>query len=210
MKNLKKWFTLVEILVAVTIFTIIMMSVMSVYITSTKTSYNAEINRAIQENVKNIVTTLSEEIYKNKIIWVWQDCSHNSCNFEETNWNALKIANWNEYKLIKKDWDDFRVIGWNECENVTNPENICYLWVYKNNKFSPITNNLVNIKNISLKISGWWTGLNKTPKKVTINMKIEPSLKSGVSSTLRESSSFDFQITLSERPYNKDVSISEE
>jgi len=55
----------VEIMVALTIFSIIMVSVMSIYIVSSETTYNSEISRAMQENVKNVYMEISEDIIKN-------------------------------------------------------------------------------------------------------------------------------------------------
>jgi hypothetical protein len=44
-----------------------MISVMSVYMISSETTYNSEIDRAMHENVKNIVMEISEDITKNGI-----------------------------------------------------------------------------------------------------------------------------------------------
>ena len=71
MKNNKRWFTLVEIMVALTIFSIIMVSVMSIYIVSSETTYNSEISRAMQENVKNVYMEISEDVIKNWINWAF-------------------------------------------------------------------------------------------------------------------------------------------
>ena len=44
-KNLNSWFTLVEVIVAVTIFSIIMISVMFIFVNSTQLSMKVDINR---------------------------------------------------------------------------------------------------------------------------------------------------------------------
>jgi len=65
MKFKNKGFTLVETIVSLTILSIIMISVLSIFISSTDTSYKIDINRAMQENIKNIVEHISEDIRKN-------------------------------------------------------------------------------------------------------------------------------------------------
>ncbi|NCO31344.1 hypothetical protein GW891_00475 [bacterium] len=61
-------FTLVEVVVSITIFSIMMISIISIYILSSDTSLKSDINRAMHENMKSVTTEISEDIMKNGII----------------------------------------------------------------------------------------------------------------------------------------------
>ena len=78
----KKAFTLIEIMVTLTIFWVIMLSVMSVYIISSQTVYNSDLNKVLHENVKNIITNFNEDISKNWIKWVDSWVSSSLCTWE--------------------------------------------------------------------------------------------------------------------------------
>jgi len=53
-------FTLIELIVAISIFGIIMISVMSIFLFSSQMSARVEIQRIMQENIKNVVEDISE------------------------------------------------------------------------------------------------------------------------------------------------------
>jgi prepilin-type N-terminal cleavage/methylation domain-containing protein len=63
--NKKTAFTLIEILVSLTILSIIMVSVLFIFMNSTNLSAKSEINRVMQENIKNVIETISEDIRNN-------------------------------------------------------------------------------------------------------------------------------------------------
>jgi prepilin-type N-terminal cleavage/methylation domain-containing protein len=58
-------FTLIEVLVSITIFSIMMISVISIYIISTDITLKSDINRIMQENLKNVSNKIAEDIRKN-------------------------------------------------------------------------------------------------------------------------------------------------
>jgi prepilin-type N-terminal cleavage/methylation domain-containing protein len=64
----KKAFTLVEIIVAITIFLIVMVSVMQIFLVSSTLTNKIDINRQVQENIKNLTETITEDMRKNFII----------------------------------------------------------------------------------------------------------------------------------------------
>lgn len=202
----KKWFTLVEIIVAVTIFSIVMISVMSVYIISSETTYNSEIDRAMHENVKNIVMEISEDITKNGISWVSDSISSSdSCtSLPEKDKNELKkwfiFCTWSHiYTISKKDdsWNLLAVSDSNksECEKIGTE---CYLTKAEiwDKKPSPLTNSLVTVRKANFIVTNDWI------KKVTISLELQPSAKAWVRSSLVEKNIFNLQTTLSERTYN--------
>jgi len=58
-------FTLIEILVSLTIFSIILTSIIWIYITSSDIIVKSDINRKMQENLKNVSSEIAEDIRKN-------------------------------------------------------------------------------------------------------------------------------------------------
>lgn len=61
-------FTLVEILVAMSILAIMMVSILSVFLFSSQMSHLVDLNRVTQENMKNVLEDISESIRKDGII----------------------------------------------------------------------------------------------------------------------------------------------
>lgn len=186
-------FTLIELIVSITIFIIILITVTSIFITSNDISMKTDINRAMQENVKNIIENISEDIRKYWIKWVSKTKPDIDCNswgvttwyFEE--WN--KFCTWNsEFYLAKKDllWNFIRVDDLLDCKSLNE---VCTL--LKN--WEPLSNSFVTFKDISFKIS------HESIKKVTINFVMQPSTKKWIKSKLIEESRIIFQTTISEK-----------
>ena len=113
MKKNKTWFTLVEVVVSVTIFSIIMISMISIYILSSDTSLKSDINRAMHENIKSVITDISEDIMKNSILWVSYDVM-DSCGFSISGnykvGDKLCISSLNDYYLAKKSLWTYKYI----------------------------------------------------------------------------------------------------
>lgn len=200
----KKWFTLIEVIVALTIFSIIMISVMSIYIISSETTYNSDINRAMQESIKTVSIDISEDIIKNGIYWVepwtlplWWDCKSSIDSIDS--W--IKFCTWKDsivskYMLSKETISWYAIASIEDCDKI---DSLCFLtkqlpwWLH-----SPLTNSLVTVRNIEFKVSNYnWV------KKVTILLKVQPSIKSWVRTSVVKSNVFNFQTTISERPNNK-------
>jgi prepilin-type N-terminal cleavage/methylation domain-containing protein len=79
-KNIKySGFTLIEILVSITILSIILISVFSVYISSTQISLKTDITRALQQNVKSSIEKISEDVRKNGFDCVINNPSLDPC-----------------------------------------------------------------------------------------------------------------------------------
>jgi prepilin-type N-terminal cleavage/methylation domain-containing protein len=78
-------FTLIEVIVAVTILSIILVSVMNIYIASTDINLKTDITRVLQQNVKSVVEVISEDIRtKNSSIRVAIDKTDSDCLLEPT------------------------------------------------------------------------------------------------------------------------------
>jgi type II secretory pathway pseudopilin PulG len=64
-KNKVLAFTLIEVVVSITIFSMVIISVIWIYITSSDILVKSDINRKMQENLKNVTNQISEDIRKN-------------------------------------------------------------------------------------------------------------------------------------------------
>ena len=190
MKNNNKWFTLIEVIVSVAIFSIMMVSMISIYILSSDTSLKSDINRSMHENIKSVVSEISEDIVKNWVLWISNSLVDN-CSLSSTEdykqGNKLCSNSWYDYYLSKKNpsWDYVRTDN-SYCWLITNQ---CY--IVKNGV--PLTNSLVSIKDLKFFVSSKWVN------KVTMLIKLQPTVKAWVKANLIKNNVINFQTTISER-----------
>lgn len=195
--NKHLWFTLIELLVSISIFSIIMVSILSIYISSTGISQNSEANRVLQENLKNIFTHISQDIRTNDIVWV-SPSALDDCNTRTNGKNhivASKLCTTdNEYYLAKKQevTDEYLRVEENSCSDIVDQ---CFLVKKTNGKAFPITNNLVSIKELRFVLS------NQAPKKVTLNILMQPAARKGLKSEYIKNNTLYFQTTIAQRPF---------
>lgn len=196
MKNNKyiiQGFTLIEVLVSITILSIILISVFSIYISSTDINLKTDITRALQQNVKSSIELIWEDIRKN-----WFDCVNNTywdlctlpwVNITET-WDRLVIWN-NIYFLAQKWFTNYENVDVTQCDEI---DEKCTL-VMKNGSFpaKPIMNSWVDVKDVNFLVSDTWI------KKVTIVMKLQPAIWKWIKPNLIKNNTFYFQTTISER-----------
>lgn len=188
-QNFKKAFTIIEVLVAVTILSIIMISVMQIYISSSDINLKTDINRAMQENIKNAVETMAEDIRKKPLIWV-VDNDVDSCDFStDIHSSGIKMCIWSDiYRLWKKINDSYTIASNEQCDEVK--ESGCT--ILKNGK--PLMNSWVDIKYLQFKVS------DEEISKVTILMEVQPSAIKWIRPDLIKQNRMDFQTTISQRP----------
>lgn len=202
MKNIKKAFTLIEIIVAITIFSIIMISIIAIYIVSSDTSIKSDINRAMQENLKSVITEMSEDIIKHWISWVSNSISLDWCDLEWSKswykkWTILCSKSKNDYFLAQKDdisWE-YKIADAEDCEAINKQ---CFIVVKKWDELlapEPLTNSLVTIRDLKFHVTSFlWVN------KVTITATFQPSIKWWVKANLVKETKIYFQTTISERP----------
>ncbi len=198
MKNSKiniNAFTLVEVLVSITIFSIMFISIIWIYLISSDINMKSDINRVMQENLKNVASKISEDIRKDWITWVSSSAIDN-CDFVKSGMNNYKIwdklcsKSWNIYYLAKKDvvlWEYYRVTDSSQCSNINDN---CVIAMWPN---LPLTNSYVSIKDLKFYLS------DDAVPKVTINIVLQSSAKKWVKSNMIKESSIIFQTTISER-----------
>ncbi|MDD3793758.1 MAG: prepilin-type N-terminal cleavage/methylation domain-containing protein [Candidatus Gracilibacteria bacterium] len=196
MKKSKIGFTLIEIVVSVAIFSIIIISMISIYILSSETSLKSDINRAMHENTKNIVSEIYEDTIRNSILGVSQNvldsCSF-STSFNYKSGNKLCIGT-NDYYVAKEDLGIYtRIDDLTYCQQI---DSQCYI-VKKSPGLdpSPLTNSLVTIKSLDFKVSKSFV------PKVTMNIVLQPTIKAGVRPSLIEQNKLILETTISNRPF---------
>lgn len=190
----KTWFTLIELIVSITIFSIVMVSVMSIFIFSSDLSSKIEINRLMQENTKNVVETISEDIRKNGVVGVsssvWVSCSVFSTGVDI--WKKL-CTNSGEYFIGKYD-DIADVWLWvnpdTECIDIKDQ---CRLLRDDGVSIFPLTNSFITFRDIDFYVS--WDDI----QKVTLHFHAQPSIKKWAKIDLIKENELFFQTTISER-----------
>lgn len=200
--NKYKAYTLIEVIIWITIFSIMMISIISIYVIANNTSVKADINRSMQENLKSLVTEISEDIINTWIKWTTDSTILDDCDFSYTPWTTYKkweilcLGSQNNYFLARKN-----LITWvferttrEFCEDINSECYIAKNWIYTED-IQPLTNNLVTIKNINfLLTTSFWIN------KVTLIMTLQPSVKSWIKGNLIRENKIIFQTTISERP----------
>lgn len=184
--NNNLWFTLVEVIVAVTIMSIIMISVMFIFINSSQLSMKIDINRVLQENSKNIIETISEDMKKNDLRecmdWITKWCI--GSNMIST-WSELWIWE-NHYYVAKKNltlWEYIKVDNLSDCDQIQ-----CF--ILKN--WQILSNSFVTINYLEFSI------VNEHTPKLQINMLIKPMFWKWINSNLIKNTELNLQTTLSE------------
>lgn len=190
-----KAFTLVEVLASITIFSIMVISIIWIYVISTDITLKSDINRMLQENLKNVSNTIAEDIRKNGIKWVSLSstdvCDFNVWSNNYKVWSKLCTKSLNNYYLAKENpatWEFIRTSSVNCSAIVDN----CVIVKWLN---LPLTNSYISIKELNFYLS------KDNIPKVTINIVAQPSVKKWVKSELIKESKIIFQTTISERPF---------
>ena len=199
---LKKWFTLVEMLVSMAIFWIVIVSIMMIYSISTQISIKTDINREMQQNIKSTIEAIADDVRKNWIEWVSTNPSDPSDIFDLwKSWTRLKTWKFQYALFWYKTWSwevlsDAMPKDNNFCNNI---KNSCFIMKCKKNScwnsdiIWPLSNSKTSISNFSFFATNW-----KIPK-VTINFIAKPSIKKWLASKLIKNSKIIFQTTISER-----------
>lgn len=181
-------FTLIEVLVSLTILSIILVSVFWIFISSSDISLKTDITRMLQQNIKSSVERISEDIRKNGF-----DCVRNtywgSCvlpNENKTSTWTILVVWWNKYYLAQKGISIYESV---EKENCDELDEKCTLAL--NGK--PIMNSWVDVKDVQFLIS------DTSVKKVTILMTLQPAIWKWIKPNLIKDNRFHFQTTISQR-----------
>lgn len=190
------WFTLIEMIISVTIISIIMLSIFEIYSNIILTNKRLELQRVLQENTKNITEWLASEVRN-----YWIDYSYYDPSIQELDywsWNTiLAINNWKRYCLKRNP---------SFCDNTcyTDPKN-CMIWSFWSSELS-LSDDLVEINNLKFFIS-WksWENTNSQDKEWKVTMIFDISIAKGkwVQKEIIEDTKMHIQTTISEMYYKK-------
>lgn len=192
-------FTLVEILVAMSILAIMMVSILSIFLFSSQMSSLVDMNRITQENMKNVLEDISESIRKDRIVWLrsfWtQDCMDFSKSIANTqSGSILCLVSW-EYTLWYKDasWDFLPVDDISTfCPSL---ENVCYV-IKKDSiwwDWYPLTNSFLSFQSLDFMLS------NPILPKLQLKLEARPAAGKWLTPEVIEKNVIRVQTTLSER-----------
>lgn len=187
-KNPWKGFTLIEILVSITIFAIIMISVFGIFISSSNINLKTDITRTMQQNIKSSIERIAEDVRKNGFDCVRESYSDECVLPDDNNtntWTILEIWS-NQYYLAVKNGSDYISVDRESCTEISDT---CTLVL--NGK--PIMNSWVSVKDLQFLISDTHV------KKLTILITLQPATWKWIPADLIKNNNFYFQTTISER-----------
>jgi len=193
----RSWFTLIEIIVSMTILSSIMVSVITIYISSADVALKTDINRMMQENIKNAVAHIAEDVRKNWVLWVNSDplgsCELPSSSSIYNTWDKLCIVWDTEYYLAKRGASSWtRISNMDECDELSEH---CVLMKYDWTERQPLTNSSVSIKDLQFYVSA------ESIPKVTMRVVLQPASWRWVKPYLIKENKLIFQTTISQRPF---------
>lgn len=201
------WFTLIELIVSIAIFWVIMISVMSIFLFSSQMSTRIELNRIMQENIKNVMENIAEEVRKWKV-WEdnWINGRKNATKPDNASddcteiwiwnvWTKLCLENGTEYTIwyLLSDW------SWSASSNMSldcsQIDDECRVLKRESefDPYYPLTNNFTHIENLSFRVTD-----EKLPR-VIISLKMRPAARKWLLPSIIEWSTVQVQTTVSER-----------
>ena len=202
--TINSWFTLVELIVSIAIFGIIMTSVLAIFLFSSQMSTRVELNRIMQENIKNVMEDIAEGVRKDGVLGVrdfwWTSCILPTDSIP-TIQKKMFCSGTSEYSLGTKQSDgSFVPVSniWVDCGDINDPTTLwrqCYIikkditrWEY-----FPLTNSFVTFEDIQFSVT------NSNIKKLTVQLTVRPAVKKWLASDLVRASTVQVQTTISER-----------
>ncbi len=203
-----KAFTLVELVVSITILSVILLSVFDIYSNILSVNKRLEVMRIVQENVRNITEQIAVDIREKGIDFSYYDGSSNekTNNYSGSGNSILAIRGWDKYYPMKADTLGSIVRCSDEDEK--NPKIHCYIGkedTVGNRK--AISDKRVRIENIRFFISGdrGETITNQGVEwKATIVLGLGIENTAWVSMEIAKSTHMSIETTISEKVYKKD------
>jgi len=198
MKKNNFWFTLIELIVSITIISIIIWSVFTIFAMQADLNNKVDISRSMQENIKNIVSTIGEDIRVSSFSWVNLDLLTTNCSINDTltfnSWTKLCLDSGINYYLgtYNSSNDIVRVDDYNICNNWKDE---CFFVKEINSQKNELSNSWVQFTDLKFILS------TTKPQKVIINFSLKPSSKKWIKKDLIENTKINFQTTFTKRLY---------
>ena len=223
-KQSNSWFTLVELMIAMTIFGMMSVMVMTIYFSTTSTTRKLNAQRELAETAREIVERISEDVRergfsgtalpfgKNEAWIAWS--THDQWLSYDYTGSGSEYLNLNNGRYVygaKKTG----ILGWiDECIWIkkTDPRLHCWLYLVNYTDNGSLGYNLVDsftpdesrkrvkIANLRFYVSG--DGVN-TAHKVLLSMDLALIPRNGISAALASTTTLHIQTTISERGWRK-------
>ncbi len=188
-------FTLIELIVAITITSLVLVSIVEIFLFSNTFSKKVDVSRIMQENIKNFTEIIAEDIRVNWFSWAidpWK---------LYYSWHTL-ITWKNEYYLANYDKTSwyYSEANYYKCKKFEK-ENRCILVVKSWSDITPLVNSWIAFEDLNFYVSsGTLDGKNWIPK-VTMTFTIRPASWKWLGTKKIENQKIKFQTTFSERLY---------
>ena len=212
------WFTLIELIISIAIFGMIMISVIAIFLFSSQMSTRVELNRLMQENIKNVLEDIAEnvrvwEIWEidandNRVKGVLEDGGTADCNaiWPTKVWTKLCLKGDIQYTIGYYDttlwpgtWKRANSIQ-NDCQD--NPitwTNLQTCHIIKSDgwgPYYPLTNSFVTFTDVKFIVTN--TDATDIPR-VTISMVVRPAIRKWLAPNLLKLNEVVIQTSISER-----------
>lgn len=153
--SLKQAFTLIELIVAITILAVILLSVFMIYSNILNINKRLELSRMIHENTRRITETLAQDVREKGIDFEYYDGSNNFKTLDYNGSGALVLAinGGRKYYLMKESTVSGEISYCTEAERKA-PATKCFLGLDNGAIKARISDHSVAIDDLHLFISG--------------------------------------------------------
>ncbi|MBP8016922.1 prepilin-type N-terminal cleavage/methylation domain-containing protein [Candidatus Gracilibacteria bacterium] len=195
-------FTLIEMIVAITILAIIMLSIFGVYSNIINVNKRLELARALQENSRNITETVARDIRENGIDFGYYDglTEDKKLDYIGSGNSVLAIKGGIKYYLMKD------ILGTITICDIGVFDKDCFFGSMSGSSFKKISDDRVEIRNVKFFISGSGSeNIQNTNAegKVTMVFDLGIAPGKGILSDLAKEYSIKVQTTISEKIYKR-------
>ncbi len=203
-----KWFTLIELIVSITILSVIFLSVFEIYGNILQVNKRLEIMRIVQENVRSITEQIATDVREKGIDFRYYDGSiaEKTNNYTGSGNQILAIRGGDKYYPMMANGVGVIV----QCTTVDqqNPLKHCYVGREDSSgNRKAISDARVRIENVRFFLSGdAGEGVTNQSQegKVTLVLSLGIENTAGVNSELAKHTHMSIQTTISEKAYKKD------
>lgn len=207
----RKWFTLIELMIAMVIFTVMSVMIMTVYLNTTFTSRKLNATRQLSEVAREITERLSQDVREK---WIWMSSFDpttemwSNDNYTGSGSEYLSIGSDLFYVYWSLDWPNMKRCIDTPTSNRKSDNSIhCWLYIHNGTDYYNLVDSFVpeeskkrvKVQDLKFYVSGW----EFTTKKVTLVMTLSLMPRIGVPLSLTESSKIQIQTTISERGWKK-------
>lgn len=199
-------FTLIELIVSVTILSIIMLSVFIAYTDILQINKRLETLRTVQKNIRSATEQIASDVREKWIDLSYYAFPHEILDYAGSG-NIVLAIQWGiRYYPMKDSGSGPVICNENDLVDITVH---CYLGKESGTERIAITDSSVRIDKIRFFLS-WNTGDSITnlsqEGKATMVLSLGIEAKSGISTEMAKSSHLQIQTTISEKVYKKNIS----